>query len=118
MTVYVIVVLINAVLLTFTAVLNFIRFEPILVNMDRLAVPRGWLPLLGLLKLAGAAGLLAGLAVPALGLAAAICVVLFFAGAVFQHLNLPEPKLDVLFPGVLFTLAIATLVLHLTASSS
>ncbi|MFI6321143.1 DoxX family protein [Nonomuraea sp. NPDC050556] len=116
MTAYLIVIMINVVLLAFTAVLNFIRFQPILGNMDRLGVPRGWLPALGLLKLAGAAGLLAGLVAPPLGLAAAVCVVLFFAGAVFTHLRLPAPTLDVLFPGTLFALAVATLVLHVTSS--
>ncbi|GHF94550.1 DoxX family protein [Streptomyces filamentosus] len=45
-------------------------------------VPRSWWNVLGLLKLAGAAGLVVGFWVPVIGAAAAVGVVLYFAGAV------------------------------------
>jgi hypothetical protein len=45
-------------------------------------VPRAWWPWLGLAKAAGAAGLLVGLALPPVGLAAAIGIVLYFTGAI------------------------------------
>jgi hypothetical protein len=41
-----------------------------------------WWPWLGTAKAAGAAGLLAGLLVPAIGVLAGICLVLYFTGAV------------------------------------
>ncbi|MVU78654.1 DoxX family protein [Nocardia sp. ET3-3] len=45
-------------------------------------VPESWWTWLGLAKLAGAAGLLAGLFYPPLGVAAAVGIVLYFSGAV------------------------------------
>jgi len=54
-------------------------------------VPRTWLPVLGILKTAGAAGLALGLTgIPYLGLAAAVGLVLFFLGAVVVHLRAHE----------------------------
>ncbi len=53
----------------------------------RKRVPRSWAFPLGALKAAGALGLLAGLVVPPLGTAAAICLVLFFVGAVVAHVR-------------------------------
>lgn len=45
-------------------------------------VPRALWPYLGVAKLAGAVGLLVGLLVPAIGVAAAIGLILYFLGAV------------------------------------
>jgi hypothetical protein len=54
-------------------------------------VPQSWLPVLGTLKTAGAAGLaISLLGVPYLGLAAAIGLVLFFLGAIVVHLRAHE----------------------------
>jgi hypothetical protein len=51
-------------------------------------VPQTWLPVLGTLKTAGAAGLCLGLlSVPYLGLAASVGLVLFFLGAIVVHLR-------------------------------
>ncbi|HET6709674.1 DoxX family protein [Amycolatopsis sp.] len=51
-------------------------------------VPLSWLPALGTLKLAGAAGLLLGLlGVPAVGVAAAIGLTLFYVGAIAAHVR-------------------------------
>jgi len=44
-------------------------------------VPESWWPWLGAAKALGAVGLLAGLAVPAVGVAAAVGLFLYFAGA-------------------------------------
>ncbi|MEU3604061.1 DoxX family protein [Streptomyces sp. NPDC035033] len=45
-------------------------------------VPRSWWNGLGVIKLAGAAGLVAGFWVPVVGVLAAVGLVLYFAGAV------------------------------------
>jgi hypothetical protein len=45
-------------------------------------VPERWWPWLGSLKALGAVGLLAGLAAPAIGVAAAAGLVVYFVGAV------------------------------------
>jgi hypothetical protein len=74
-------------------------------------LPESTIPLWASLQLAGAAGLLLGLlAVPAVGIAAAIGLVLFFVGASLVHLrahayrSLPSPLF-------FLALAVATLVL-------
>jgi hypothetical protein len=50
-------------------------------------VPRSWWPWLGAAKAAGALGLLAGLVVPVVGMAAAIGLILYFTGAVITVLR-------------------------------
>ena len=53
--------------------------------MAKANVPQSWLVSLGALKAAGALGLLVGIGVPPLGVAAAIGLVLFFLGAIITH---------------------------------
>ena len=62
----------------FSATLDFIRYEPILINMAKVGVSESWITTLGILKAAGALGLLIGIGVPAVGIAAAAGLVLFF----------------------------------------
>ncbi|MFD9412838.1 DoxX family protein [Streptomyces sp. NPDC059989] len=50
-------------------------------------VPRSWWNLLATAKLAGAAGLVTGLFIPAIGIAAAIGLILYFTGAVITVLR-------------------------------
>ncbi|MFI5531240.1 DoxX family protein [Kitasatospora sp. NPDC051853] len=77
-------------------------------------VPRAWWPWLALAKLAGAAGLLLGLAVPALGVAAAIGLILYFLGAVVANLRARSYK-TVPFPLLYLTPVAVTLGLGLAA---
>jgi hypothetical protein len=73
------------------AMADFTRANFALGNSIRVGVPSSWLPVLGTLKLAGAAGILLGLAgVRYLGIAAAAGLVLFFLGAVAVHLRARE----------------------------
>ncbi|MFI6505637.1 DoxX family protein [Nonomuraea typhae] len=90
------------------AAVDFLRVPWVLDNMNRYGVPRSWLPLLGLAKAAGAAGLLAGLVVPALGVAAAAGLVVYFAGAVFTVIRSRCYK-HLPFPGTFLVLAAACL---------
>ncbi|MEU4246648.1 DoxX family protein [Amycolatopsis sp. NPDC026612] len=84
----------TAVLLT-TIILNagmgladLVKARFVLATSAAVDVPPGWLPLLGTLKLAGAAGLLLGLlGVEPIGVAAAIGLVLFFVGAIVAHVR-------------------------------
>jgi len=64
------------------AYVDFVRAQWVVDNMIRYGVPMSWLYPLGFVKTAGALGLLAGLAVPALGIAAAAGLVLYYVGAV------------------------------------
>ncbi|MBB5082201.1 DoxX family protein [Nonomuraea endophytica] len=109
-TAYVVVVVVAAAFNFAAAAVDFARAKWVLANMDKYGVPRSWITSLGVAKAAGAVGLLAGLAVPAIGVAAAAGLVLYFAGAVFTvararvHADLP-------FPGIFLVLAAACLAL-------
>lgn len=86
-TAYVVLTVLTAAADAFSATLDFLRYKPILVSMASVGVPASLLFLLGALKAAGAAGLLVGLAVPAIGTAAAVGLVLFFVLAIATHLR-------------------------------
>ena len=59
----------------------FARATFVVEPLAEYGVPRSWWNWLGAAKLAGAVGLLVGYAVPAIGIAAAVGLVLYFAGA-------------------------------------
>jgi len=84
---YIIVIIIAAGANIFSATLDFIRFKQILVNMAKVGVPESWITMLGTLKVAGAVGLLVGIGVPSIGVAAAIGLILFFIAAITTHLR-------------------------------
>jgi DoxX-like family len=87
----------------------------LLANMAEVSVPRPWLPPLAVLKGAGAAGLLIGLlGVRPLGIAAAIGLVLFFAGALATHIRVRVFH-NIAFPGTFFALAAASAALAIAA---
>lgn len=82
--------------------------------MIGVGVPEAWLPRLASLKAAGAVGLLAGLAVPLLGVAAAIGVILYFIGAALTHLRVKDYAIA---PAVVILLiAVVALVLRLASA--
>jgi hypothetical protein len=55
--------------------------------LERLQVPRSWWRWLAAAKAAGATGPMVGLFMPAIGVLAAICLVLYFTGAVITTLR-------------------------------
>ena len=74
---------------------------------DHVAVAAALWRVIGALELAAAAGLVAGLFNPALGVAAAIGVSLLVAGAVVAHLRVDDaggaaPALAMLVPAIVF----------------
>jgi DoxX-like family len=75
---YLVVTFLAAAANGFAATLDFLRSPKILTAMARLGVPKPWPPILGILKAAGALGLLVGILVPAIGVAASVGLVLFF----------------------------------------
>lgn len=83
---FVIVSMAAAAALTYAAVADLARYDWILQNMDRARVPRSWLTRLGLLKAAGALGLIVGIFVPFVGIVASVGLIGFFVGAVITHL--------------------------------
>lgn len=111
---YLIVTSLAASANAYAASSDFTRPEWMLANMRRLGVHERSLPVLGVLKALGAAGLVAGIWIPFVGVAAAAGLVLFFAGAIVTAMrarwygHLP-------FPFVWLLLAVAALVLRLHA---
>ncbi|RMI34381.1 DoxX family protein [Nocardia stercoris] len=75
-------------------------------------VPTTWWPWLALAKSAGALGLLAGFVVPAVGMAAASCLILYFLGAAATTIRARSYGTTV-FPLLYLAPAAATLVLQL-----
>jgi hypothetical protein len=87
----------------YAAVLNFVGAESVKVVAERVRVPRRWMIPFGILLAAGAIGLLIGFAVPVLGEAAAIGLILYFIGAVSAHIRARDRG----FGGAVFFLALA-----------
>jgi SNF family Na+-dependent transporter len=85
------------------ACLNFVGAESVKLVADRVHVSRRWMVPLGTLLASGAVGLLAGLAVPALGTAAAIGLVVYFICAVTAHLRVRDGQIG----GAVFFLLLA-----------
>ncbi|RAU95028.1 DoxX family protein [Mycobacterium colombiense] len=105
------VTLTTAVITAAVAIADFVPARFVLANSAEVGVPRSWLPALGALKLAGAAGIVLGLlGVRELGIAAAAGLVLFFVGAVATHLR-ARVLYNIAFPGAYLCLAGASLVL-------
>lgn len=113
-TAYLIVTLLAAAANIFSATLDFIQFKPILINMHRVGVPASWITILGILKAAGAIGLLVGIGVPLIGTAAATGLVLFFVGAIVTHLKAGDYSFGLAL--VFLLLAVGALVSRLAVS--
>ncbi len=79
---YVVVTFLTAALIGFSAAVNLYPARFVAAALTSYGVPRSWWPWLGAAKAAGAVGLLVGLAVPVVGIVAAACLLVFFAGAV------------------------------------
>ena len=87
---YAVITILAALANGYAASLDFVGAESVKLVADRVQVSRRWMVPLGGLLAAGAAGLLAGLAVPALGAAAAIGLILYFICAVSAHLRVGD----------------------------
>ena len=112
-TAYLVVTVLAAAANIFSATLDFIRLKQILINMARVGVSESWITILGVLKAAGALGLLVGIRVPLIGTAAAVGLVLFFVGAITTHLRGRDYSLG---PAIVFLLlAVAALALRLAS---
>ncbi|MEU3060287.1 DoxX family protein [Streptomyces subrutilus] len=112
-TAYAVVGILLALALTASAVFTLRRNEQVVANMRKVRVPEAWLPRLAALKAAGAVGLMAGLWIAPLGVAAAVGVTLYFIGAVISHVRVKDYELAP--AAVLALLAAAALVLRVLA---
>lgn len=93
-----------ALVLTASATLTLRRNPAVTSSMQKVGVPESWLPRLAALKAAGAIGLVAGLWMTPLGVAAAIGVTLYFIGAVVAHVRVKDYELA---PAAVLTLVAA-----------
>ncbi|WP_433733918.1 DoxX family protein [Nocardia sp. CA-129566] len=98
---YVVVTILAAVGALFAAGFDIVEADKVRETMRGYGLPQWTLNPLAALKALGAFGLLIGLAIPPLALAAAVCLVLFFLGAEitilrakwYTHLGYPLPYL-------------------------
>lgn len=110
---YLAITLITAASNAFSAVLDFVRYEKVIVAMAKARVSTSWLTSLGLLEAAGAVGLLVGIAVPVLGIAAAAGLTLFFVAAIVVHLRVRDYALGL--RAFFLSLAVGSLIFRLIA---
>jgi DoxX-like protein len=89
---YVMVTVVVALANSYAAVLNFAGAESVKIVADEVRVSQKWMIPFGILLASGAVGLLAGFAVPVLGTAAAIGLVVYFICAVSAHIRVRDPK--------------------------
>ncbi|TDD08452.1 DoxX family protein [Nonomuraea deserti] len=110
---YALVTVLTIAVNAWAATADFMKAGFVLANSAGLGISQSWLPLLGALKAAGAAGLLLGLlGVPFAGIAAAAGLVLFFVGAVVAHVR-ARVYASIVIPGGFLALAVASLGLAL-----
>ncbi len=112
-TAYTVVTLLAAAANIFSAILDFIRFKQILINMARVGVSESWITIFGILKAAGALGLLIGMSVPLIGIAAGSGLVLFFVSAIITHVRTHDYSFGLAI--VFLLLALAALVLRVAS---
>lgn len=87
--------------------------QPYVVEpLEQYGVPRTWWNPLAFAKSAGALGLLVGFALPPIGIAAAVCLIVYFLGASATAIRARSYKTSV-FPVLYLIPAAATLALQL-----
>jgi uncharacterized membrane protein YphA (DoxX/SURF4 family) len=82
--------------------------------LTRVGVPSDRIPVLGALQILGGLGVIVGIWVPVLGLLAALCLTLYFLGAVFAHLRIKDTAIGMAPALALCLLALVTTVLEAT----
>ncbi len=114
---YDIVAVIYSLMLVMSVRLKLVR-DPTAVEVigNIHGVPLPLFPVLASLELAGAVGLLVGIGVEALGVAAAVGLVTYFICAIASHIRVRDFAPDHFIPAMLMlTMATAALVLRLAA---
>jgi DoxX-like family len=110
---YIIITVLAAAANTYAAINDVTRPQWLLTNMTKLGVRDSWLTPLGILKAAGALGLLVGIGVPWIGTAAAVGLTFFFVGALITHLRARDYSVG--FPLMFLLLAVAALLFGMYA---
>ncbi|MFI5488173.1 DoxX family protein [Micromonospora echinaurantiaca] len=84
---YVVVTVLAAAMVGFSAASVFLRAKWVVEPLADYGVPPSWWPWLGAAKAAGAVGLLVGLVAPVVGVLAGVGLALYFTGAVVTVLR-------------------------------
>lgn len=85
----------------------------VMESMAHVGVSKSLIPVLALLEILGALGLLIGIWVPVLGLLAALGLTLYFLGAVLAHIRAKDSVKEFAAPLILFILSLIVLALEL-----
>lgn len=114
-TVTIIVISITVVMNIVIVVGDIMRAKFVVANSREVGVPDGWLPALAVLKGAGAAGLIVGVAgAPLIGILAAFGLSVFYLSALVAHLR-ARVFHSIAFPALFFAFALGSLALLLAA---
>lgn len=82
--------------------------------LTRVGVPADRIPLLGALQVLGGLGVIIGIWMPVLGVVSALCLTLYYLGAIFAHLRIKDTVSGMAPALVLFTVALIATVLETT----
>lgn len=116
-TAYIVVAAVFTVILSLSARMKLVH-APVAVEVigGVVGVPLRVFPVLALLEIAGGVGLLAGIGLKPLGVAAAACLVAYFIVALFSHVLKRDLVAGHLFPPVMMlVISVAALALSLAA---
>jgi len=108
-----VVVSVILVLVSFGSAMGKLRGVPQMRELLQSVGAQAHARLLGSLQLAGAVGVLVGLAIAPIGIAASVGLLLYYAGAVAAHLRSGHAVRQVLFPLPLVLLSAAVLWLRI-----
>jgi hypothetical protein len=108
---YTVITILAAAANSYAAVLNFAGAESVKLVARKVQVSQRWMIPFGVLLASGAVGLLIGLALPPLGIAAAIGLTLYFICALSAHLRVRDTAIGG--PVTFLVLAVAALIFDL-----
>ena len=97
-----------------SAIQKLRRDPTVVASMHAVGVADRQIPILAVLELAGAVGLLVGIWFVPIGIAAAIGLSLYFIGAVASHIRARRPAREAIPAAIIMVLALATLMLEVS----
>lgn len=113
---YIVLAIVRAAQIVYSSVMKLRRTPRVMKTIvEGAGVPAQWLLWLAACELAGAAGILLGIAWKPLGIAASLGLVLYFVSAFVAHARVRDFR-GMLFPIVPFLFSIAVLVTRILAS--
>lgn len=112
---YVVISLLLAALLTWSAARKLSHSEAVVASYAQAGVPKDKLTTLAILLLAAATGLVSGIFLPLVGIAASAALVIYFAAAVSFHVRAGDTA-HIAIPVALCLLAVTALALRIVSS--